>query len=171
MTTGSINQVHASPPDWSTLKTLTCSQVAQTLWRFTITLFALPQRDIPMCNAAHIQHLRNDPEPKAPKHSVIVFGNLQTRVLHAPHAQLYNPHSHSQQSPGVKSLSLCSHLTTFEGTTSIPCCNPITDLSHITWWSREGLQRYRRSMSCSQADALRHDGSLFIRSAGTPRTT
>ena len=96
MTTGRINQVHASPPGCSTLTTLTRSQVShKPCGASPETHFKYPQRDAMRSTAQH-QDLHIDPGAQDAQIFKRCHGKpFEIRVLHASHAQLCNPHSHS----------------------------------------------------------------------------
>ena len=138
MTTGRINQVHASP------------QVATHSQHFRVgkcvrNLVALHQKLNPNFRSATlcatlltIKTYTMTPELKTPRHSKNVMGSpsrlgccmlrMLSFVIHTP----------------TLSAHRFTSLITSEVTTSNTCCSPTTDLSHISWWSRVGLQRYRR---------------------------
>ena len=84
MTTGRINQVHASPRDWSTLKTLTCAKVARKPCGTSPQTPSKFQHCDAWRNAAHNQHLHNDPDAQDDQTSKrCIWKPCEIWVLHA----------------------------------------------------------------------------------------
>ena len=147
MTTGRINQVHASPQATTHSRHLRVSECVRIL-------VALHQKLNPNFRSATlcatllaIKTYTLTPELKTPRHATDVMGSpsrLRYYMLH-------------MLSFAIQTLTLSAYLSTTlitsEVTTPDTSCSPTTDLSHISWWSRVGLQRYNGYILGPQSDA------------------